>query len=258
MKNIYIIILLSLLSISCTQSVVSTDGSSSSESRIATPETVGEVSPSGYQLAFCSTIKNTANNFSAQLEPHKKNGLYISDQMYLRVKTVSGGLLSGADYIQFFKEYESDSGVATTDPSPAEFIFTNPQGYELATTTPITQLSSASMQLAIEESGLDEYYKNTYNIDYTPARLIVDFDILLRGIDLKYESIRTAFYSGGSPSATAQVAALIPAYAADPNTYASLDNSSYLAQLHPMYSRKNSGLTDIQFKQEIENVCRGN
>ena len=132
----------------------------------------------------------------------------------------------------------------------------NSLGQELDTFTTITQLSQSSMQTAIEESGLDVFYKNNYNIDYTPAHLMNQYEVLLTGINLEFESIRTAFYTGNAPAPTSQIATLIPQYAANPNTYATLGKSSYLEELHPMNSRKNSGLTNAQFKQELEDECR--
>ncbi len=257
MKSIYLIITLALFSISCTQSVIETDGVSTLESRIAVPTNPDDIPDTvRYPLGTCSVIKSDVNTFSAELHPFQKysNSTPIVDQMLLFVHTVPVGVLNGAEYIQFFKESD-ELGVAVTNPNPVEFKFVDSYNNELNTFSPITELSKSSLETAIEESGIGEFYKNNYNIDFTPAHLINRYDILLTGLDLKYESVRTAFYSGNTPTATSQLATLLPGFAANPNTYQTLGKSNYLEMLHPMYDRRNSGLTDLQFKQEIESKC---
>lgn len=255
MKGILIIVVLSLFSLSCSQQVTSTEESTSFESRIATPPP-GEEGTTTYLLSICTPMNHIENNFRSQIEPRTRNGENIDDEMFLRIKTISAGILSGTEYIQFFKEYENVNLQTFTNPDPIEFKFINSAGTILNTITPINQISSASMQLAIEESGLDDYYQNFFNKEYTPAHLISNYDIVLTGLDIKYESIRTAFYNNNSNTATSFVAALIPAYAADPNVFASLDNSIYMSSIHPMAHRKHSGLSQSAFKSEIEDQCR--
>jgi len=258
MKYVFLLLTLAAFSISCTQQVIDTDGSSSLESRIATPTDLDQIPvSSNFHVATCSTIKSSVNSFNAVLLPHRRAGAtsFTPDQMQLHILTVPLGTLNGTEYVQFFKESD-ELGIATTNPIPVEFKFIDSNGNELDTFTPINELSQSSIERAIEESGLGTFYMNNFGFEYTPAQLINNYEILLTGLDTKYESIRTAFYSSTSTVATSQIATLLPSYAADPNDYATLGKSSYLESLHPMASRINSGLSDLQFKQEIESDCR--
>ncbi len=205
---------------------------------------------SGALQALCAPLKMNNVNFDSQLELYFKNGVNIPDQIYLRLKEVPADVVSGLKYIQFFKQYEVSGGGVMTESSPVEFVFLHKNSRtEVSMNTTINSLSKGVIEQVISHNSLNNY-------GYTTANFLDDFDIVLRGLDLKYESLLTALYeSSGSNVAIANQAALLPSYPADPNVYEKADNSSYMINLHPMIGRKGSGLSEQMFKSEIESAC---
>lgn len=170
---------------------------------------------------------------------------YIGDWVRLNLNSVPDEIDSDTNhYLQFFLWGESGSSLVT-DETPVRLFFQNIQtGQWLNSDEEVTQISKNVIQSLIAENDL-----SNMSVD----QFISTHMVLLTGVDLEWDALMTIHYDGSTY--IDHTNALVPAFFADPNKYAETHFSTALIETHPLYDRRNSGLTDEQFYGVTQGWC---
>lgn len=204
-------------------------------------------------VAECNQFKLSDYGLTGQLSTYYQSSQLVLDYINLNLSDVPDVILTTSNhYIQIFRWHEDIPGHPVHNTQPVQMFFVQRgTGKKIAEDAPVDVLSKATIQNLITKYSLNSNGITVSN--FFDTHLIV-----LKGMDITYDAITVALYDHSQGSqAYAWVDALLPAFTANPNGYANEHKSTTLRNLHPMYDRRNSGMSDSAFKQEIEKACLG-
>lgn len=116
---------------------------------------------------------------------------------------------------------------------------------------PVTNLSRATLQKVIVDNNLAA---QGFNLDNFFGNVVMT----LAGMDLQWDAISIFYYddsTSNEPIGTIDV--LLPAFDANPNSYATTHPQSVLQQLHPMWQYRNSSYTNEDYFNFTFGLCAG-
>ncbi len=251
-SNRILIVLLALVSwslMSCGASKVPSSGSSDFPSR----SPVDSNDPNEGLLAECNELRDTDLGIAAQLATYynPNTGVVVNDNISMHIEKLPSVIYSNTNhYLQIFKWSEDTPGQRITHPNPVQIFFVQRgTGTWINKNEPVTTISKNIIQNTIVKYKLGDSGTNENNF-------FDNYHIVLTGLDLIYDAILIAFYDATKGTASyGWVEALLPAFAADPNIYAKSHPAIGLQRLHPMYSRRSSGMTEEDFRAETDVFC---
>jgi hypothetical protein len=203
-------------------------------------------------LAECNFIPENTSNIEGRMTTYydPTTGAFDSTHVRLKFDRVPLNILTGNNiYIQIFRWYADANGKKTFNSQATGFYFQLRSGKQYLNASPLKTISKATLQNIITDKGLAAQGV-TMNNFFEKVLLI------LEGVDMTYDGLSFAVYdSNKGSSALAAHDALIPAFSANPNTYALNHEASVLQSLHPFWSSRSSGWSDDQYRQASMNYC---
>lgn len=172
---------------------------------------------------------------------------YIDDWIRLKFNQRPTQLTSSSThYIEIYRWKEG--GVYNRTPVSISFQLKG-SGQELQQTTQV--LSRATVQNMIVDNGLDRF-------GYTTDNFYDGVIMILKGMDLEWDAITIYYYDDSESSDPIDsVDVLLPAFDANPNSYATTHPDTDLQMLHPMYQYRNSGFDDLDYYNATFQLCAG-
>jgi hypothetical protein len=220
-------------------------GSSSSAAAPANNTSTLPISALGGEpLSECNGTTLSASGMSIELEDYYSNGVYNSGQIRAKITAVPAEFSNTSQaYFDFYRWEASSANVASIDPTPMTFDLIDPNNNNKILGTfnsnKLDQSAFAAIQSAKGITG-----------DLTSLELVI------HGTSSNYQVIRVAVKkSAGSATDTVidQGDILIPAFTANPNTYAT-SHVALLNGIHPLNSVSGNGNSSTQYQQYIHGL----
>lgn len=203
-------------------------------------------------LAECSAIpENNAVNMKGVVSLFYHNQSVLNEWIRFKLNRVPTGITaSNSQYFQLYRWGIDSSGKKVTDDGQAIPIYFQLKGTgEYLNTSPEKTVSRNTIQRIITDKKLGDRGINTTN--FFQAVILV-----LGDMDLKYDAMRIALYdSNKGTGVQAHADVLLPAFAANPNTYAQIQPNINLQKIHPNYALRQSALSDQQYWAATETLC---
>lgn len=209
--------------------------------------------PSGTTVyAECAPIPDNSSNIEGRMTTfyHPTSGEFIPEYIRLQFDLLPSEVTTtSTHYIQMFKWLVDSSGKRKYGSAAVGFYFQLKSTKEYLNSSPLNTISKATLQNIISNKGLSSKGVSLSNF-FDKVILVLD------GMDLTYDAIAFAHYDDAQgSSALTWAEALLPAFAANPNSYAATHSSSILRELHPFWSYRNASHTDEQYRTESMNYC---
>lgn len=201
--------------------------------------------------AECTPIKENNADIEGRLTTfyHPTSGAFYPEYIRLKFDRLPAEVTTtSTHYMQLFKWYIDASGKRKYATSSVGFYFQLKSNKKYLNSTPLNVISKATLQNIITDNGIGSSVTLTNFFD----KVI----LVLEGMSLNYDAVAFALYDESKgTTAIASVDSLLPAFSANPNTYASEHSSSTLRELHPFWSYRNGNHTDEQYRNESLNHC---
>lgn len=245
MKAFKVIVLLfiGLLLMGCGASKVNNTTSSSNS-----PISLG---PKLY--ADCGGFQKASTGTQGVVSTFVSGGNYVQDLIKLKFTQINSNVVTNANnYIQIFRWSESN-GTRQANPTPVYIVavLKSTNAYLNNGAAAWDRISKANIESLITAQDLGKQ-----GID--ASNFMANVYFVIAGMDVQYQGMSLAFFdtSVGSAS-TDYIDVLLPAYDANPNTYASSKPAgSSLPALHPNWTLRGSGMTNQQFKDATAVYCQ--
>jgi hypothetical protein len=203
-------------------------------------------------LTECSGFNNPSMGVSSYTSTFydPRSGSYVPDYIRMNITTLPNDLLYAEQHIIMFRLGESQTGALFTNEDPVEFYVQQRGTGAYLNVDPLTKISKNTIESLINSNNLGA--QGTTVANFFDRHILV-----LVGMDLEYDALVVALYDPrtGSNSATHSEITLLPAFSADPNVYGQNHSSRTLIEAHPLYSRRNSGLSEQQFLEQMNYYC---
>lgn len=203
-------------------------------------------------LAECNFIPQNSADIEGRLTTfyHPTSGEFYPEYIRMQLTRVPVEITStSSHYIQIFRWHADDSGQRQFNSTPVGFYFYRKSTKQYMNTEPINVISKATLQNIITDNGLGSQ-------GVTMTNFFDKFVIVMEGMDLTYDAVLFALYDQNQgSSAYASVDALLPAFSANPNTYAANHTAGILQQLHPFWSSRNTNYSDEQYRAASMEYC---
>lgn len=228
-----------LLGVALTSLIFSACSKSSSSS---TTNTGGTTSAASTVNASCNAFTDANNIFGGRIATYYSGSSFVEDQLRVRVTNLSSSFDSGNYSLKFFR-MKADASGYNLDSAPLTFtIYAGTQ----AISQPMTSITSATVQSLKSSSGVSS--TSSSSSDFFNRTTIV-----VSGVDNSWQILKAALYTSDGRVAT-DANALMPLFAANPNTYAST-HVSLLSNLHPLNSVASSNYSDAQYVNLTNQNC---
>ncbi len=250
--KLLIVVLLTLSQMACTDDLYTEEGFSEGSSRVDV-ESVdnGSSNLTSKQILESSTFYNSNMEVRGLFQTFRRSnsGQVINDYMYLNLVQWPEKLTLQNDYFMQFFRITGDNGIREVNPTSAPIFFIHKSsGQILNEANPVNNISKSVIDSLISQHSLA-------NSGITSANFLGSFAPVLKNMSLEYDAAIMAIYDiTQNNSVVGSIDVLLPSFHADPNEYAKT-HISFLNQMHPMYERRNSGLSDDQFKSEGDRLC---
>ncbi len=252
--NIGLLTLIGLYLVGCGSSKITHDESSDASRDLpGTLTTTGQVTNNdGVVIGYYATCNKFAQQnvngvLTSYFDPVSYN--FVSDLIRLELSKVPSTLLTGSDvYLQLYRWYLDSSDNQIYNKTAVGMIFQYQDGTWL-NTDPITVLSKSTIQKLISDNKLADRGVTLSNF---LARTLV----VLTGMDIMYDAISIkTFDQAQGKKAIGSFDVLLPAFAADPNIYAAGHTATRLQALHPLYSERNNGNSEVDYYNKTQTFC---
>lgn len=194
---------------------------------------MGALTDPNATLAYCNLI--SAPNINGRMKAVTADTVEIYFDPSLATSL-------GSNALKFYKWYVRPDGTPYINPTALKIVMRDYQSGQLIT----------GEWPEISQAMVDEYVK-VYQV---PAMSLQQFlankVAIITGVEMEYDALRLSIQSGGNQMFSMD--ALIPAFAANPNTYAAT-HSPLLSALHPNTSVATQGWTDQIFQQRTMSYC---
>lgn len=200
-------------------------------------------------LAECNEFSLSSHGLKAQLSTHyNSNGTLILDYINMHLDTVPSAILNtSTHYIQIFSWAGETPSALNSVPM---YFLQRGTGKVINDGEPVYALSRNIVQSMISKYSLGKD-------GITLSNFFDQHHIILTNMNITYDALTMVFYDDSTGStAYASVDALLPAFSADPVKYARTHSSIRLQELHPFYSRRNSGMSEYDYYQMAEEYCQ--
>lgn len=248
MRVIVFTILAGIITLGCGASKkVSESGSSESSSR--TPidgNSSSNTTSSAKYFGLCNEFSNIDIGGNATVFLNPATGKIVQDLIRLELSNLPQDLASNENfYFQIFRWGQEKDSAAQVNSSPTDIYFQNSDG---------TYINSEPYD-NISKTIIEEAVANSTEPNLTTTNFFNKITIVLAGVDYSYDAIMiNAYETSNGSGALSSLNVLLPPYAADPNIYFETHHAN-LAELHPLYDIKNSGLTEEDFYSRTQDFC---
>jgi len=239
--NLLLIIFLGWLTSGCGASMTTTDstaGSSSSSSFMP-------LSTSFTSLSTQNTICNEISTANIRLDAKLRIVDGTDDMMRVRITGLTNQFDNGANTnLQMYRWTASTDGTTSMDSAPLTFHIeaasSNGHGGNIYTQN-MTQIAMSDVTTIAKNNAL------TIN---SAESFFNQVDVIVHGVSIDWKALKFVIYNNGAILVSND--ALLPAFAANPSTYAS-NHPSVLSSLHPFHTQL--GLNDSDYLSMAQSFC---
>lgn len=198
---------------------------------------------SGFDLKKIALSGATTTYYNSQGAP-------VTDLIRLRIRSYPLPIINKSTYyLQFFRWGYTSGGqrVENTQATPLWFQVISTGQY--LNTSAETRISRNVIAKLITDNNLSQQ-------GITPDNFLERVMVVLDDVSLDYDAVTVGLFdSAVGTTALNYESILLPAFSANPNTYAKLHPQTELQILHPNYSIKNQALSDAAFLDQAEKAC---
>ena len=198
--------------------------------------------PAGSAATECNGFKSADGLIAGQITTYYENGTLISDKARLRLTIVPSQFDGNSNvHLQLYRwKANTASPSASLDVTPVQF-----------------QVSTAGQlisNLMSSISGGDvTQLRSAYSVGgTTSSQFFSSVTLIVSGLDISWDALKVVVYNGATP--ISQIDALIPIFAANPNTYAT-DHPGVLNQLHPFWGERLDNVAESQWLSRAQTFC---
>jgi hypothetical protein len=208
------------------------------------------VTPTTNKMAECNYISadNMAitGHISTYYDPTTRRIRY--DFLNVGLKSLPKEVVAETTYtIQFLRWTEDTDGARALNSIPTRMILIDrSNGSQLLSST-VDKISKSVVDQVITALGTG----TTVTATNFHERVL----FVLTGVDYKYDGL-TVTLVNASGARVASKDILIPPFYADPNIYISKIAPIALQRIHPLYSLRNSGGTEMDYFRMTEDICK--
>lgn len=249
MKRINLVLLLFAASF-LTACGASKSSNTNGASRIAPESSFDEYSGGGSGVySNCNSIPSNTYGFNGPISSYydTQAGAYIDDLIRIKFNDEPAELTTTqTHYVEIYRF----KGNHIYNQNPVEIYF-QLKGTGEWIQEPVTTLSRATIQQVIIDNNLGDR-------GYTTDNFFDGVIMTLSGMSLEWDAISIYLYDESTGTAPiGSVDALLPAFDANPNSYAVSHPEQTLQNLHPMWIYRNSGFSDLDYYNATFNLCSG-
>lgn len=252
MRNIkYLLILLFAMSqLACTEDLYTDlEGSTNASSRVDS-EAVAAGTDKTIALE-CSPFTHDSMAVRGIFQVFRRPNTLevINDYMLLKLSQWPSQLSDSGSYFMQFFSITGDNGFREVNSQATPIFFINyATGDILNEHSPVNNISKSVIESVISQFNLG-------SVGINAANFLRAYAPVLKNVSLEYDAVLVTLYDGANNNRiVGNTDVLLPAFEANPNAYAAT-HVSFLESLHPLYDRRNSGLTESQFKSEGIRMC---
>jgi len=203
--------------------------------------------------ADCGGFQKPSTGTQGVVSTFVSGGNYVPDLIKMKLTQINSNIATSTNnYIQIFRWSESN-GTRQVNPTPAYIVavLKSNNTYLNNGAAAWDRISKSNI-----ENVITAYDLGKQGID--AANFIANVYFVISGMDTQYQGMSLAFFDTNAGSAsTDYIDVLLPAYDANPNTYAaSKPAGSSLPALHPNWSLRSTGMTNQQFKDATTVYCQ--
>jgi hypothetical protein len=205
---------------------------------------------SGNSVAKCNLVSVPNANAEGVLKAYWTGSAYEYDRVLFKFTRTPATLTSTASISMKVMRWGYNGSQQFTNgvPAPLKF-YLNSAGVVVNENSPVTDLSLANINNAIVSYGLGQY-------GVTVANFFQKISIVIDEVDMSYDALTFNFYdSSRGNSVYASGNSLIPAFHANPNTYAQQNPAPALQALHPHYANRNAGWSNALYASYFDQLC---
>lgn len=210
-------------------------------------------SPGGAESGWLSNCNQIVTNsvgvagpVSTYFDPNTNQ--FLEDLIRLKFNEFPVELITTSNhYIQIFRWQENTPGKPVYNTTPVDIYFILKNTGQQVQANPVQVLSKNSIQKVIQDN----------NLNITADRFFASVIMVLDGMDLAWDAMTVALYDAPNSAPIDSVDVLLPAFDANPNTYAADHLATSLRTLHPMWAYKDRGYSDEDFYQFTNELCKG-
>jgi hypothetical protein len=189
--------------------------------------------------AQCNAFNSSDTRLGGRIATYYNASAFVEDQLRVRLTSLTTSFDSNNYDLQFFRWKADANGAATLDSAPLSFTIYNGT---TAISAAMTTINSTTVGYLRQQTGIGTSSSDFFN----------KVTIVVSGVDNSWEVLKAVLYSG--PTAIASADALMPLFAANPNTYGA-NHAAVLSSLHPFWSQRGNSSTDAQWVSYSNQNC---
>lgn len=213
--------------------------------------TPGNGTTNGKVYAYCNEGIAKSGGFKFRMKVYIENNAIRNDLLNVKVTQVPSNFEDSSVYLQMYRWQANAAGATYLDSTPISFRILNPNNGQYLTSAKSylrwNDVSTAASQLG---------YSNAQDF-FNAVILVAD----IRDQLAQYDVLKMVEYKNTDSSQIDDSDALIPAFDADPNAYATESDGSaranVLRNLHPFASMSTQGWSVATFQTNANNFCTG-
>jgi hypothetical protein len=193
--------------------------------------------------AVCNGFDSTQARLGGRVQVYSAGGVIQEDKVRLRITTLDTNFDTNSNLaVRFFRwKVNRSTGVAELDQTPVTFYIESrsQQVISPALTSINTSAVAAARNYAPGSGATSSEFFNATSLQIT-------------GVPYEWDAMKVVLYDGAQAIGEANL--LLPAFHANPNTYAA-SHPGVLNGLHPFYASRSNAYTDAQWVQISQNNC---